>query len=255
MTDFKFLHATDVGHVLDGGTVLIRTHWYYRQLKQEQWIADRLENGAKIEVAIFHSKVHAPEELVPKGVTPPRIIRGGGNLVMMDCNLVYYGQETFIFCASRGDFVSLAETMCRLSVAASVINARFTEPYDACLRIKDIKHLAHRMYHRGVVVEMGNAKVNDLFDEPRVGEVTYVNLSGDSRTRRPPAPIPSERTSCSPTNVRCELSSIRATLLRSKRLPSKSLGRGSYFEEMPLPIKGRKPIESATAFSRTSPLP
>jgi hypothetical protein len=64
-------------------------------------------------------------------------------------------------------------------------------PYDACIRIVDIKLLAHRMFHSGIVLELSNAKVGHLFADFGCGEVAYDNLLQDQKTMTARAPRPS----------------------------------------------------------------
>jgi hypothetical protein len=107
----------------------------------------------------------------------------GGKIILgKDVILNYQHTEVFIFCASQGDLASLTEAMCEDT----------ENPYDAYVRIVDMELLAHRMFHRGTVVEMNSAKVSHVFTHFSCAPVVYNNLSLDQKkiTTRPLPPSP-----------------------------------------------------------------
>jgi hypothetical protein len=175
---YKFLHSKDIHHVVAGETIRLSTLSHYRELEGgEQWIADHLEGS--VAVGIRDLAVQELSAYTPEGIRPP--IGGGGSV--KNCLFLYICPEAYIFCASQGNLASLTEVMCDNATAA---------PYDACLRISDMRVLAHRIYHRGTVLEMDGARVRDLLGDPVCDTVTYSDLFFEQtgRMTRPPAPSP-----------------------------------------------------------------
>jgi hypothetical protein len=181
MADYKFLHTRDIDRVLINGTIRISSLAHYRQMEREQWIADRLEGRS--EVNVDHWKYHVDEagSFAPEGYQVPVFADASSTLVITDSIIQYRlpDPEPFIFCASRGELRTLASAMCE-----------GTDPYDACLRIGDITRLAHRMLHRGIVIELDNIRMHQIFADFRVSQVTYEDLSRDQERRPPPSPSP-----------------------------------------------------------------
>ncbi|MDQ2803685.1 MAG: hypothetical protein M3Y41_13775 [Pseudomonadota bacterium] len=181
MPDYKFLNSAHINCIIVDGTVRISTLSYYRKLEKEQWIADCLEGSVGVNISNLSKNSNEDLGFAPKGF--PEIYgagTGNGMVFIRDTEIRYYSQDTFIFSASRGDLPSLTKTMCQDS----------KDPYDACVRIVNMELLAHRMFHRGVVVEMGNTKVNRLFSHFHCAPVVYDDLRRDPKTTRLPQPSP-----------------------------------------------------------------
>jgi hypothetical protein len=184
MRYYKFLHSVHVDNILIGGTVRISSLSYYRELERPQWIADRLEGS--IEVNMTEGLVVTGDEVssfTPEGF--PLLVRAdtGGKITLgNEVILNYKHRDVFVFCASQGDLAPLTEATC----------GDTENPYDACVRIMDMELLAHRMFHRGSILEMGGAKVGHVFSYFRCAPVEYCNLSLDQKkmTTRPPPPSP-----------------------------------------------------------------
>lgn len=181
LTDYKFLQSEHIGYLLKG-SMRISSLSHYRALKCEQWIADIREGTTEVDVIHFDSNEHDYDTLTPIGYSP-LVGPSKGRVILDDVLLSYPCPDVFIFCASRGDLRSLSEAMWQGEDPAK-------KPYDACVRIVDIEHLAHRMFHRGVVVEMGGAKVSQLFGDFRCKPVEYSNFSWSPKIGRPPPPSP-----------------------------------------------------------------
>jgi hypothetical protein len=181
---YKFLHSVHIDNILIDGTVRISSLSYYRKLEEPQWIADRLEGS--IEVNLTEGLVVTGDEIssfTPEGFPLPVRAGTGGKLIILDNIILNFKlPDVFVFCASQGDLALLTEAMCGDS----------KNPYDACVRIMDMELLAHRMFYRGRVLEMGSAKIGDVFSAFRCAPVEYCNLSLDQKTMttRPPPPSP-----------------------------------------------------------------
>lgn len=178
MKAYKFLNSIHIDRLLRDGTVRVASLDFYRQSENPQWISDRLEG--RVEVNIDDITSNDLQEFTPEGFVP--ILSGGSNNTFKDVWLTYEVNNVFIFCASFGDLQSLTTIMCN--------NDNGSEPYDACVHIPSIEILAHRMFHRGVVANLQNERVRNIFDYYDYGTVRYENLSRDQTLSRPPAPDP-----------------------------------------------------------------
>jgi hypothetical protein len=65
------------------------------------------------------------------------------------------------------------------------------EAYDACIRIMDIRHFAHRLLYRGRVQELNNKKMTDLFCRIECSEVKYDVLARGPDLGQAPEASPS----------------------------------------------------------------
>jgi hypothetical protein len=184
MGTYKFLHTRDIDRVLVDRTVRLSTLSFYRQLEGKQWIADQLEGS--ILVNIEELEVRNQDDLLaytPEDRHRPWLGLGpNASVTIRNSQILSLCPEAFIFCASQGDLAGLRQAMC---------DDRDPANYDACLAIGDIRLLAHRIYHRGIIVEK-DTRVRDLLHPPSCDAVAYHNLSLDQRniTSRPPAPSP-----------------------------------------------------------------
>jgi hypothetical protein len=178
---YKFLHSKDIHHVAAGETIRLSTLSHYRELEGgEQWIADHLEGAVAVGIRDLALEGQGGfSAYTPEGFGSPI----GGSASVKNCLFLYICPEAYIFCASQGNLASLTEVMCDNATAA---------PYDACLRISDMRVLAHRIYHRGTVLEMDGARVRDLLGYPVCDTVTYSDLFFEqtSGMTRPLAPSP-----------------------------------------------------------------
>jgi hypothetical protein len=171
-------------NILINGTLRVSSLSYYRRLEGPQWISDRLEGS--IEVKMTEGLVVTGNEIssfTPEGF--PLLVKadtGGKGVLGGQIVLNFRHPETFVFCASQGDLAPLTEAMCRDT----------DQPYDACVRIRDMQLLLHRMYYRGRILEMDGAKVNSVFSYGCWAPVEYHNLSLDQKTMagRPQPPSP-----------------------------------------------------------------
>jgi hypothetical protein len=184
MSCYKFLHSVHIDKIVIDGTVTISSLSYYRQLEEPQWIADRLEGS--IEVNLTEGLVVSGNEVssfTPEGFPLPVRADTGGKIILGNKVILNYKHpDVFVYCASQGDLAPLTEAMC----------GDTKNPYDACVRIVDMELLAHRMFYRGRILEMGGTKVGDVFSYFRCAPVEYCNLSLDQKTMttRPPPPSP-----------------------------------------------------------------
>ena len=88
--------------------------------------------------------------------------------------------NVYLFSASKGALPNLKQTMC----------SGATQSYDACVQILDFKHLAHRIFHRGVVDELGGARMSHLFRTFESAEVIYDAMGRNRNSGRAPAASP-----------------------------------------------------------------
>ena len=187
MGDYKYLYSVDLDRILVDGTIRIRTLSYYRDLEGTQWIADHLEGLVKVKLDQFLLRPGESTAFAPTGYRDIERPPTAGNLYLQDVVLSYLHADVFIFCASRGDLSSLSETMCQNNGYPH----HACDRYDACVRIADLEHLAHRIFHRGVIVRSeGTERVSDFFGGCRCGVVTYAELCRNQNTSRLPSPSP-----------------------------------------------------------------
>lgn len=177
MTAYKFLESIHINHLLIDGTVKVRSLEHYRQLEGKQWISDRKEG--LIEVNIAETTLDVTSRFAPKGF--PEIFSGQGT-ILKNVTLAYQHPDVFIFSASHGDLSILKKIMRN----DDAVNGH----YNACVRIPSIELLAHRIFHRGILVDWQNRKVRDVFSVFRCARVEYTNLSRDQFSPLPPAPSP-----------------------------------------------------------------
>lgn len=64
------------------------------------------------------------------------------------------------------------------------------DPYDACIKITDMGWLAHRIFFRGVIPELGGAKMSNICKGFTWQDVTYDVLRRDASMGQTPSPSP-----------------------------------------------------------------
>jgi hypothetical protein len=165
---YKFLHTCHIDDVLIGGRVKIASLSHYRNMESnDQWIADNLEGSVLIapgEMVITENE-NRLQHLLPPSLANKhaRASNGGKIIVTPGVKITVQHPDVFIFSASFGDLTELTKVMCRQTA----------EAYDACIRITDLQHFAHRLLYRGRVQELHNKKVADLFSRFECSEVKY----------------------------------------------------------------------------------
>jgi hypothetical protein len=136
----------------------------------EQWIADKLEGRVVLETGGIEITEHnnkLDEMLPPSLVGKHAKAESGGKIVFAPgVKITIEHPEVYIFSAAKGDLATLKQAMCESAA----------EPYDACIRILDFQHLAHRLFHRGKVASLNNARMSQLFVNFDATEVRYDNL-------------------------------------------------------------------------------
>ena len=106
--------------------------------------------------------------------------RSGGRIILRPGVKILISPEINPFSASKGLLNPLINEMCRTS----------PQPYDACIGINDIALLAHRLFYRGIVGELGKAKVSQIFTHFECKQVSYNTLSRGSEHGQAPEASP-----------------------------------------------------------------
>jgi hypothetical protein len=170
--------------MLDAGTVKISSLTYYRGLEgSDQWIADRLEGRVEIDPGgiIVSENEDKLTPLLPHSLRNSVRAESGGTIQFAaGTKITVEHPDVYIFSASIGNLIELKDVMCRKS----------QEQYDACIAISSIERLAHRMFFRGRVLNLDNAKVSHLFSTFQCSAVSYNNLSRTPASGRAPEASP-----------------------------------------------------------------
>jgi hypothetical protein len=187
---YKFLRAADIDKVLKDGTILISKLSYFRKLEESQlpWIADHLEGSSEltIERELIATEGSADLDLLNRSNIGLGMFKqfahvsdGGRIHIGKETRFVHTVPDIFIYSCSWGNLRQLTETMC--------INA--PEPYNACLRIKNLRRLERAIFETGIVTELGT--VTDLFNRGDVRAVAYQALSRNIEQGQviPPSPF------------------------------------------------------------------
>jgi len=108
-------------------------------------------------------------------------VESGGQVIYAPgATITVQHPEVYIFSACKGELRELIDAMCRDAM----------EPYDACISIQDVRHLAHRLLYRGRVPELGNVRMSDLFKTFDCSDVAYDVLSRRPEMGRAPEATP-----------------------------------------------------------------
>jgi hypothetical protein len=186
---YKFLNSQHFDNVLTGGTIKLGSLTHYRGVEADpQWISDRLEGRVEINAGGESGIVITEHDNPLDRMLPPSLVgrhavaRSGGRIIIRPGVKMLISPEInpFIFSASKGPLRPLIDEMCGTS----------PQPYDACIGIKDIALLAHRLFYRGIVGELGNAKVSQVFTHFVCRPVSYDNLSRGSEHGQAPEASP-----------------------------------------------------------------
>src|SRR5262249_6365371 len=144
--------SSAVDRILIDGTIRVSRLAYYRNLEaSEQWVADQLEGSVVIKVDNLTVTEDNVSDFAPIGRTPAIKVGSDSKVVLRNTVLNYPYSDVFVFCASHGDLAHLTKIWC---------SSAFTNPYDACVGIVDMNLLAHRIFYRGVILELGEAKMS-----------------------------------------------------------------------------------------------
>jgi len=180
---YKFMHSQHLTHVLDEGTIKLGSLSHYRRLEGEQWIADRLEGSVELDP---QGMVITEEDNQFDTMLPPSLVgrdvkaSAGGRITFAPgVKVTIAHPEAYVFSASIGDLEQLTSLMCR----------KDQEGYDACIHITDIGLLAHRLFNRGVVLEL-KARVREVFQAVHCSRVSYEVLSRTAALGRAPEASP-----------------------------------------------------------------
>jgi hypothetical protein len=185
MNTYKFLKSMHIDAVLTEGTINVGSLSHYRRLERSQWIADPLEGSVRLtmpEGMIITDKDNPLDTLLPQEQVGRHAIAQTGGTITFNpgVSATFVHDEVWLFSASTGNLENLTDAMCRNS----------KDPYDACLEILDIFHLAHRLFFKGVAEELGGAKMSDLFVRYSEDRVVYDRLSRDPSIGRMPIASP-----------------------------------------------------------------
>jgi hypothetical protein len=186
---YKFLHSSHVDDVLIGGNVKLGSLTHYRGIEaDQQWISDRLEGRVEINAGGESGMIITEHDNPLDRMLPPSlagrhaVARSGGRIIYAPGVKILISPDInpFIFSASKGPLDPLTDEMCRNS----------PQPYDACVGITDIGLLAHRLFHRGVIRELGNARTCQVFAHVICQQVSYDTLSRGPEHRQAPEASP-----------------------------------------------------------------
>jgi hypothetical protein len=173
---YKFLDAADVPRVLKDGTVVVSSFDYFRKLEEKEWglIADRLEGATVLTTTKpMVIRENSPELAmlnnanIGLGMFKQFAKVSGGGVINMGGGISFVHQiPGHIYCASVGKLEDLAAYMTK----------KAERPYNACLHIKDLPGLAHKILNEGKIA--GSDKpFSDLFARAAVDVVQYIERS------------------------------------------------------------------------------
>lgn len=181
MPVYKFLRTSDVDRVLVDGTVRISSLEHFRRLEaSRQWIADRDEGSARLEIqnlSVTGGPGDAIAAATPPGSVPLVSMAPGVTAQFENISFQWACPNVHIYSASRGEYRDHHKSM-------------GTDGYDACLEIRDIDLLAHRLLHRGHIRELANARMRNCFARCEIADVTYEAMVRPPGAGRLPAPSP-----------------------------------------------------------------
>jgi hypothetical protein len=181
---YKFLHSKHLSKVLNDGTLKFGNLSHYRGLEHDQWIADRLEGSVQLDPQgmVITEHENKLDHMLPSSLAGRHVHVASGGTVSFapGVRITIQHPEVYLFSASSGDLEQLTAAMCR----------KDAEAYDGCIHIADIAWLAHRVYFKGKVVELGDARVRNVFSELVYSEVTYEALSRTPEMERAPEASP-----------------------------------------------------------------
>jgi hypothetical protein len=180
---YKFIHASRMDDVLDG-LIKVGSLTHYRKLEETQWIADKLEGRVVLDaggITITQDTNELDQMLPPSLAGRHAVAESGGTITYAPgVRITIEHPEVYIFSASNGKLAELRRVMCDGA----------DEPYDACIQIFDLRHLAHRLFHRGVVPELDGARMSDLFQSFECSQVAYDVLLRSRGSSRAPEVSP-----------------------------------------------------------------
>jgi hypothetical protein len=173
---YKFLDTLDINKILVDNTIVIGTLSYYRRLEGD-WIGDRREGSSEL---IVKQDLVATENSsgldmlnranIGLGIFKMFVdVSNGGRIDMpAGTRFVHQVRDCFIYSASFGKLDLPTEVMCIKS----------ERPYNACLKIRSMHRLEHRIFERGRVRELSRP-VSEVFDrrQGQFGAVQYESLS------------------------------------------------------------------------------
>jgi len=182
---YKFLHSRHLNDILRKGTLKIGSLSNYRGLEAKaQWIADELEGSIRLDPSgmVITEADNRLDPMLPQSLAGRHVhVESGGQIAFAPgVTMTVQHPEVYIFSASEGDLCELADTMCRGA----------HDPYDACIQIRDIHHLAHRLFYRGAVPELANARMSKLFQAFECSGVRYDVLARGPELGRAPEASP-----------------------------------------------------------------
>jgi hypothetical protein len=181
---FKFLSSQHIDRIVCDGTIRVSSLSHFRTLEGNKWIADPNEGSRVVNVISAPHGNEGPEPYGepwrPTGYPACVEVSGGAKLIFNNIQFSYSHPECFIFCMSFGSLETFTQAMCRDA----------EEPYDACVRIvvhPDI--LAHRILHKGTIIELDNRPVTHFFAQAQAKPVTYDWVLSNHRPGLPRHPI------------------------------------------------------------------
>jgi hypothetical protein len=206
-----------MNNILVDGTVRISSLEYYRTLEATQpGIADPFEASTLEAYTNFTKTSDKPGNFASIFQVAP-----GGEVQLHDVVIHHrIPGDLFIFCASRGDLPSLKRDMCPDP------RTRDDHPYDACVRITDMRWLAHRMFYRGTVV--APAGLRDVKISHLLLMITFLLRSTTPQRRLLRCPVLLKRTTRLLGSGRFELRCTREGKFLTRRSQSKFLIRSKY---------------------------
>jgi hypothetical protein len=177
---YKFLDTKDIDKVLIDGTMIISSLEYFRRLEETEWadIGDPLEGATELTVkGNFIISENSPELAIANtsnlglGMFQSfAVVSGGGTINISGARFIHQVPNLFIYSISAGNIDELTDRMC--------VHAR--KPYDACLKVLDLKQLQRAIFERGRIRNL-NCGVNEVFQPGLIGAVDYEIRARDIR--------------------------------------------------------------------------
>jgi hypothetical protein len=218
----KFLDPANIDDVLTHGTIKISTFTYFRSLEGSPGVGDPNEASTIVTVgnAVLRSQTEESlsEPWRPKGFAGAVAASAGATMILENVQTQYLHDDCFIFSASEGERSTLVEAMCR----------KAKKPYEACVRIMiPLQSLAHRIFWRGLLVEMDYQPVRKFLRSVDFDHVTYDAIEYNHGDGEAPVPSPFRKHS----DFRYQ-SEVRIVLW-----PAKCLGQSRFTIKLPRPDK------------------
>jgi hypothetical protein len=187
---YKFLDSRDVDRVMVEGTIMVSSLQYFRDLETTAGdIGDPLEGGSEVTIRDAITVTEGSPELAMLNAADIGLgaftqfakIEGGGQInIGAGMRFVHLVPNVYIYSFSEGDLALLTNEMC--------VNAPL--PYDACLMIKNRTELGRACFVEGIIKNLGDRRVREVFEQLVLRPVEYLPRSIDVTEGKAMAPDP-----------------------------------------------------------------